>query len=419
MNPAFRIPSHLPERLTIAFVTWALFDTGNGPYRDIDRIVREHAERGFNCIRLEDGAGLTHDIDGRRRGPVFLHNPFGRYLITRQVSFAGGEEGPCDVMERLIALCRACQKYGVFLIFSSWYFLHTYWYLDNALNRELRTGKAEDMFMKFAVYHHHILRELEERGLSGVIATVEIFNEVAAIPTYVGEMTGEDVSGIDFRQKHGEALAWLRKEHPGLLFAVDNDSVSDEQIALLPDGLQAFNGHNYYLWDVYGGTLEEGEPRQDRFFSGKVTPEDVALSRAGLMPLTKTCSPWYGRIARCCSVIPERIPELESHLSRRLEENRGRYLDRLDAFCNGFRRIAEKYPGIPLLSGEGVTYCSRQDVLWEEKSGAFWDMVRITILKYRETGLWGTLLKTCCGPEDPSWTLCKDRIRELNELFLA
>ena len=46
-------------------------------------------------------------------------------------------------------------------------------------------------------------------------------------------------------------------------------------------------------------------------------------------------------------------------------------------------------------------------------------MIRITILKYKETGLWGTLLKTCCGPEDPSWELCKDRIRELNELFLA
>lgn len=415
MNPN---KARLPERLTISFVIWGLFDTGNGPYHDIDRMVREHVERGFNCIRMEDGAGLTHDIDGRRRGPVFLHTPFGPYQITRQNAFAYGEEGPCDVMERLIELCRACRKYGVCLILSSWYFLHTYWYLDNALNRELQDGAPEDMFKKFARYHHYILRELEERGLDGCVAAVEIFNEVSAIPTFIGEMKGMDVSGIAFHRKHEEALAWLRELHPNILFAVDNDSVSDEQIALLPDNLQVFNGHNYYLWDVYAGTLEAGEPRQDHLFSDKYTAGDVALSRAGLMPLTKTCALWYDRVARCNNVIPEKIPALEAYLSRRLDENRGRYLDKLDAFCRGFVKVAEKCQNAALICGEGVTYCSRQDVLWEEKSDAFWDMIRITILKYREIGLWGTLLKTCCGPEDPCWTLCKDRLREMNELFL-
>ena len=112
------ISSHLPKRLTISFVIWGLFDTGSGPYSDIDRMVSGHVERGFNCIRLEDGAGLTHDIDGNRRGPVFLHTPFGPYQISRQSSFTFGNEGSVDLMERLIALCRACQKYGVYLILS-------------------------------------------------------------------------------------------------------------------------------------------------------------------------------------------------------------------------------------------------------------------------------------------------------------
>jgi len=115
---AQNIPLHLPKRLTISFVIWGLFDTGSGPYSDIDRMVSEHVERGFNCIRLEDGAGLTHDIDGNRRGPVFLHTPFGPYQISRQSSFTFGNEGSVDLMERLIALCRACQKYGVYLILS-------------------------------------------------------------------------------------------------------------------------------------------------------------------------------------------------------------------------------------------------------------------------------------------------------------
>ena len=137
------------------------------------------------------------------------------------------------------------------------------------------------------------------------------------------------------------------------------------------------------------------------------------------MPLTKSCSPWYDRIARCNNVIPEKIPELEAYLSSRLEDFRNGYLANLETFCEGFRSVQKQFPGILLVSGEGVTYCSHQDVLWEEKSEEFWEILKITILKYKEIGLWGTLIKTCCGPEDPSWRMCKDKIRELNALFLS
>lgn len=53
----------------------------------------------------------------------------------------------------------------------------------------------------------------------------------------------------------------------------------------------------------------------------------------------------------------------------------------------------------------------------EKKSEKFWEILKITILKYKKIGLWGTLIKTCCGSEDPSWWMCKDKIRELNELL--
>ena len=78
-----------------------------------------------------------------------------------------------------------------------------------------------------------------------------------------------------------------------------------------------------------------------------------------------------------------------------------------------------KFPRIPVVSGEGVTYCSSQKLLWEEKSEEYWDMVKYAMMRYKEIGLWGTLIKTCLGPEDPSWELCKDKIKELNEMFLA
>lgn len=418
MNSAFSIPAHLPKRLAIAFPIWGLFDTGAGAYHDLDRFVKEHRERGFNCIRLEGGAGLTHDLRGNPRGPIRLHKPFGKYSTTRQLD-AFGEEGSCDVLARLIALCKACQKYDVYLILSSWYFLHTYWMVDNELNEELLSIPAEDMFMSFARFLHYILKELEENGLSDRIATAEIFNEVGCVPLLMSELTHTDVSRIDFAKKHAEALSWLRHQHPDLLFAVDDDNVSDGAIAAIPATLQAFNGHNYFLWGVYGGTLEIGEPQRDDFFLDLCTPEDLAASRGDLLQLSPTCAPWYRRAAYCNNLDVSRLPELERHLTERLAEHREEYLARLNDFCEGFQKIMKRFPGIPVMCGEGVTYCSSQKLLWEETSDAYWDMLKIAVMKYKEIGLWGTLLKTCCGPEDPSWELCKDRILELNTLFLA
>ena len=418
MNPVSHIPAHLPKRLTIAFPMWGLFDTGAGAYHDLDRFVKEHKERGYNCIRIEGGAGLTHDLQGNLRGPVYLHAPFGKYSTTRML-FAFGSEGRCDVLARLITLCEACQKYDVYLILSSWYFLHTYWFVDNALNEELLSIPVEDMFMSFAKLLHYILKELEERNLSDRIAMAEIFNEVGSVPLFMGELTHKDVSHIDFTEKHAEALSWLRQQHPHLLFAVDNDSVTDEAIAATPATLQAFNGHNYFLWGVYGGTLEVGDPQRDDFFLNLCTPEDLAAARGDLLQLSPTCSPWYRRAAYCNNLDVSKLPELEDYLNKRLAEHRDEYLAQLNAFCEGFQKIMKRFPGIPIVCGEGVTYCSSQKLLWEEKSDAYWDILKITVQKYKEIGLWGTLLKTCCGPEDPSWELCKDRILELNTLFLA
>ena len=417
MKTTFSIPSHLPRRLTISFPIWGLFDTGSGVYHDLDLFVKEHKERGFNCIRLEGGAGLTHDLNGNPRGPVYIHAPYGEYSTNRQ-AFCFGGEGYCDVLARLIALCEACQKYDVYLILSSWYFLHTYWYLDNEINEELMAVPAEDMFMTFARLLHYVLAELENRHLEDRIAMAEIFNEVPAVPGMIGELKHEDVSHVDFTTKHAEALAWLRKKHPQLLFAVDSDNLSDEEVAKIPDTLQAFNGHNYFLWGVYGGTLENGEPERKDFFLGKYTRQDMVDSRQGLLPLPPTSAGWYDRMAKCNDLNLDKIPELEEHLTKRISERRDEYLARLDAFCDGYRKVMERFPSIPLVCGEGVTYCSSQELVWEENSEEYWEIVRIAMMKYKELGLWGTVVKTCCGPEDPCWYLCKDRLRELNEMFL-
>lgn len=413
------IPPHLPKRLTISFPIWGLFDTNDGGmYHNLDKMVREHVERGFNCIRLEGGAGLTHDLEGKPRGPIHIHAPFGIYSSGVRQLFCFGGDGYCDVLQRLTELCRVCQKYGVFVIISSWYCLHTYWYADNEINKEIFDTPAEEMFMTFAKFLHYILVHLEKLGLDDRIAFAEIFNEVPAVPTFLADRSGRDLSHVDFCAKHCEAISWLRSKHPQLLFAVDSDNVTDAEIEKIPDSLQIFNGHNYFLWGVYADTLESGNLHKPPFFRCEISAEDVRLQRDGLTRMAKHSEGWYRRVAGGVDLNTAAIPALEEHLSARLEDNWDSYVQRLERFCEGYRKVLAAHPGIRLVCGEGVTYCSSPVLHWEEKSTRFWELAEMAMDKYKALDLWGTVIKTCCGPEDPSWTICKDKIRELNLRFL-
>ena len=412
------IPPHLPKRLTISFPLWILFDMNEGgAYHDLDKTVREHVERGFNCIRLEAGAGLTHDLNGKPRGPVHIRAPFGIHSNSRQ-SFCFGGPGKCDILQRLTELCQVCQKYGVFLILSSWYCLHTYWYADNEINDEIFATPAEDMFMTFAKFLHYILTHLEQAGLDDRIAFAEIFNEVPAIPNFLADRTGRDLSHVDFQTKHYEALAWLKNMHPQLLFAVDSDNLSDGEIKKIPANLQIFNGHNYFLWDVYGDTLESKRPHEPPFFRCEVSADDIRMQRSGLTWVAKQSEDWFHRMAGFADLNEAAIPALEQHLTTRLDANRDAYIQRLLRFCEGCEKIMAVHPGIRLVCGEGVTYCSSPVLHWEEKSDGYWELVSLAIEKYKALNFWGTIIKTCSGPEDPSWTLCKEKVRGLNLRFL-
>jgi hypothetical protein len=63
-----QIPAHLPKRLAICFYVWHwIFEDA---YADLDKAMRETKARGFNCVRVETGALLTHDQHGKPRGPI-------------------------------------------------------------------------------------------------------------------------------------------------------------------------------------------------------------------------------------------------------------------------------------------------------------------------------------------------------------
>jgi len=77
------------------------------------------------------------------------------------------------------------------------------------------------------------------------------------------------------------------------------------------------------------------------------------------------------------------------------------------------------FPGIPLILGEGASYCADYRLRWEERSDAYWEVVEHAARTYREHGLLGAVARTNSGPEDPVWHEYPERLRRVNEVFLG
>ena len=77
------------------------------------------------------------------------------------------------------------------------------------------------------------------------------------------------------------------------------------------------------------------------------------------------------------------------------------------------------FPGIPLILGEGVSYCADHRLRWEERSDAYWEVVEHAAREYRKHGLWGAVARTNSGPEDPVWHEYPERLRRVNAVFLG
>jgi len=410
--------NRLPKRLTIGFPLWLIYGTKgeNSPYYDIEKVIREHAERGFNCIRIDSGVGLIHDQSGRLRGPFDVGDNFGEYeRIPRQQGVVG-DGGKCDLLGRLTQTLEACKKYGVYVILSSWYYLHTYWFhkAGDPVCDELFAIPYGERFDAFRKFWHYLLLELESRGLDSQIAFVEIFNEANDHPYLCGDPDWGGCANISpeetavYRQQHEAALGWLQKEHPNLLFAYDvsNTKRAEEN---MPKNAQVFNFHSYYLWSAYNETVAE----HPEWFRNVITPEMVAEKRKGRLPAAQG---WYDRVAKYNDLDMAYLGAFEMALEEKFLEKQEKYRENRE---KKLRKALEYAQGrMPVVCGEGVSYIAAKDLQWEEKSESYWQFVKEGLALYKEAGLWGTVIRTCCGPEDPCWYAYAHKLLELNRYFL-
>ena len=409
----------LPKRLTISFPLWLIYATKGeySPYYDIDKLMKEHAERGFNCIRIDSGAGLIHDLSGKPRGDFDLGTMFGEFeRIPRQQGFLG-DGGHVDLLSRLIKTFECAKKYNMYVILSQWYFLHTYWFHKEGdpIADEIFAIPAHERFAAFAKFWHYILIELEKRGLDDRIVFVELFNEVNDHPYQCG-VTGWDHDikrkvGAEeteqFRQEHKEAIDFLRERHPQTLFGYDSDNAG-MTATCMPENVDVFNFHAYFLWDIYDRAYA-GHPE---WFKGEITREIVETSRAGRRPASDD---WYIRIARHTDIDYTYLDEIEKELEKVFIENRNHYIGLMRSALNNNVKAAN---GRPIVCGEGVSYICSKLILWEEHSESYWELIREMLETYKAAGIWGSVIRTCMGPEDPCWELNKDKILELNKFFL-
>ncbi len=421
-------------KYTISFPIWCLFDTSErGAYHDLDRVMRESVERGFNCLRVESGAGLIDFSTDPPRGVIPIAEPYPGFTTHIRQSWCVGGDGECDLVSRLIALFRAAKKYDAFIILSSWYYLHTCWYCaDNALNDRLHAIPVHERFQYFAEALDHLIGLLRREKLSDRIAFAEILNEadglnfVGGYGNPVGVSRGERQR---FRRDHEEALAWLQHRNPDVLFAFDSYTAAPDP-DLFPGNAQVWNLHSYYLWEIYSifecGLLRGGVRLDDPERIGGALPylkqplrelNELYDSRRGRIRAEEG---WYRRVWLYSQLDPARIPELEQKFIRHFKAEYPRYQQKIVDILDVAVALRDKLcPGAAMAMGEGCTYCGSDLLRWEEKCDEYWQLLRFAGEQLRDHGFLGATIRTCSGCEDPSWELRKDDYRAIHRAMLC
>ncbi len=417
------------QHLAISFPIWLLHDTpGHGAYHDLEQTIASIAERGFNCVRCDDGAGLIDFTATPPRGTVTLQEPFTGLTRDIRQSWCVGDGGDCDLLERLDLLFQAARRHHVLVILSSWYYLHTCWYCgDERLNARLHLIPNHEKFRYFAEQLDHLLTFLRQRGHLQSLAFAEILNEADGLYFVGGYGNAALPEHEALRRSHEDAIAFLRQRHPDVLFAYDSYTPATKP-SLFPRNCQVWNLHSYYLWPIYallqGRLLAAGTdvtaPSElacaQPYLKDTLIPLDaVRATRNGRIPAAED---WYRRVWLYAQIDPRKIPQLEQAFIRKFLADRDQYLQRLrDALRTARQTQAQLCPQCPLVLGESCSFPGSNLLQWEEHCDDYWQLLQDAAHEIRQAGFWGAAIRTCSAPDDPAWNLRKDDFIRINRIL--
>ena len=321
------------DKLTISFSLWGIFDTGETcVYHDWDKLMKEYVERGFNCIRLESGAGLLTDLNGNPINNLNFHAPFGKYTKYVRQSDAVSKGGVINFRKRLLEIFRAADKYNVKIILSSWFIIHTYWFFEESVTKPLLVMPFEDKIIHFAKDLNRILDLLKENNLIHGVAFVEIFNEMDGIPCFpIGGLAGCSLKfAANVRRVHEEMIDMIKRNHPGVKCAYDVSN-ADIREDLIPRNIDVLNFHNYYLWNVYK-VFEQGQINDvlrdpdipdslSCYLDMNITNDDVLDEMKGAY--ISSCYSFVPRVRVYSDIAEQKLPEVEELLEKEAREKTG------------------------------------------------------------------------------------------------
>lgn len=307
-----RIPPHLPRRLTICYYGWAWITAPlpDEPFGNLDLVLRQTKERGFNCVRAEMGLNWMFDLQGRRRGKLRFTDWIPGFSSNLQcVNGRGG--GDCDVYERVIQLFELSAKHGLYVIMTSWEYQDALSQLaDSRIRDEILAVPYSERLMLLARQYDRLLADLRRRGLHKYVAQVELINELNSPPILcsMGKLPPETMeewkqgklptprcAPSEVRNLAYGAVAYLREKNPDLLITVDGLVACNGFATLYPRNAQVADHHVYSdgvvqaFWEKCG-IVEFGHARppgleQNPFLKSVLKPNpvtwDAFIKRAG------------------------------------------------------------------------------------------------------------------------------------------
>ena len=418
------------EKLTISFPIWGIFGVEPGNiYYDWDKVMPEFVERGFNCIRLETGHGLLTDLQGNPINELTYYAPFGKYTKSVRQLNCVADKGIINFRERLLEIFRAADKYGVKVILSSWFYIHTYWFFEESVTSPLLTLTVEDKIAHFAKDLDIILTLLEENHLIHCVAFAELFNEMNYMPSLnppIGTIaTCSKKHALSIRTAHEAAIDMLRQKHPTVKMAHDVSSPYF-RTDLVPRNIDVLNFHSYFLWNAYQAfeqncvtdNLDEPNipPSLSQYLNMAITNDDIIDAMPGAY--INTVYSWVSRPRLYADIAADKLDAVGQLIENEMVKNYNQYLARMKSNVDRIVAVRDSVvPNAELVMGEGVTYCASTELTFEEHSDVYWSFIEEQAKYLREKGFLGTVVRTTSGPEDPSWDCCKDKYIKMNRLF--
>ncbi|MGW2260362.1 cellulase-like family protein [Streptomyces sp. NPDC001780] len=411
---------HLPDRLTLTLwdFTWYTRTGPGEPFENLDRAFAEAVDRGYNTIRicampfLVFRSGLSGEMEFGPLGGEYGQGT--RWYDVRHIT-------RLDPKAHLLALLRAAQRHGVFVILSSWEYQQSSSFAgDRQWFDSLMAVQPEDRPARLADALADCCELAEAEGLADVIAFVELHNEVQG--GYLTEgLPGREPAVVELRGRLEAGLARFHERRPHIPVTVNYARVPLESFRGIPENIDVGVFHPY----VYG-VLDElvtgyGLRSTDGGFDEERARAD--LLRPGA-PSFDQWRPPAGQEWRQRATIVGK-PEIYVHdwvdeqaWDRLLYERYGAHRlamhNTLDTWMAAAADLCAAR-GVPLVFGEGwIGYTPLRGTFEEGPVGA--DFCRYAVRRSAEIGARGTIVCSNAAPHHPMWNDVELQ-RECNALF--